>query len=156
MNWQNPFKLLFANIKVLTSGFEIVEITPGLYQSSAITKGGTRKIKELGIDVVIDLEGDFDLNAQGLLKMYIYWPIVDGPDLPDETCLYDLSRLASNQMLLHKILTHCSFGNNRSGLINALILMQRGLSGEKAVKMIQSKRPSALSNNVFREWIEKQ
>lgn len=53
-----------------------------------------------------------------------------------------------------RVLVTCMAGRNRSGLVSALVLMtRRGLTGEEAVAYIQAKRPNALSNDSFAEWL---
>lgn len=49
-----------------------------------------------------------------------------------------------------KVLSTCFMGKNRSGLVSALILhLWLGVSGERAVRMIQQQRQGALRNPGF-------
>lgn len=154
MNWSNPIQLFLNNLKTIKN-FEIVQIVPNLYQSSQITKEGMKKIKELGVSVVVDLEGGFDKYAEDV-GLYIRWPIFDVPHLPDTIRLKNLSKYIAQESAYKRILVHCSMGNNRSGLVNGCVLIWCGYNGREAVKIIQKARPTALSNKMFREWLESQ
>jgi len=159
MNWSNPLKLLIANIRVMLDEFVIIEILPGkLYQSSTLTKKGIEKARNAGVNFVIDVEGSFDRYDKKLFELYIHWPFTDGRKLPDTRRLISLTDFAAYQLQEKDCicLAHCGRCNNRSGLINASILTALGHCGKDAVKLIQSKRPTALSNNTFRTWIERQ
>lgn len=135
--------------------FSYNEILPGLFQSGSFDD--PKKIIDLKIDVVIDLEGGFDKIAKPIVS-YLYWPISDKPELPD---LDELKAIASYGLACWKkkpqplrLLVHCSQGMNRSGLVNGMILMLSGMKGKDAVKLIREKRPGALVNFVFAEYLE--
>lgn len=140
-----------ALIRQWFKGIEIVEIVPGLYQSSAIRWPWDKsKVKVLGIDVVIDLSGQFD-PSMDWLAAYLYWPIEDKAYLP---ILWDLETVAEwgSWMLWrsgHKVLVHCTAGYNRSGLVNGVILWKHGISGGEALRLIRQARPGALNNPTF-------
>lgn len=54
------------------------------------------------------------------------------------------------------VLVTCAAGQNRSGLVNALIMREvTGLSGPEIVAHIQRSRPLALNNAGFVDYIEK-
>lgn len=136
-------------------GIEIVEIVPGLYQSSSIRwPWDKKKIENLGIEVVIDLSGRFD-TSMPWLKAYLYWPIKDEPQLPHSGELWTVSRWGAEMLwsLGYKVLTHCTAGFNRSGLVNATILNVHGISGGEALRIIRMARPGALSNPVFADFV---
>jgi len=129
---------------------EISEIIENLFQSSFISE--PEKIAEMGIDLVIDLEGKLDVNLP--VKSYLYYPFYDIPKLPD---INDLDAIASYGSYFlktgKKVLTHCSFGYNRSGFVNGLILIKLGFTGKEAVSLIQKKRPNSLLNDTFRDFL---
>lgn len=53
-----------------------------------------------------------------------------------------------------RILTTCAAGRNRSGLVNALALRQiTGWSGAECVRVIQSLRHAALTNEAFEKYL---
>lgn len=137
-------------------GIEIVEIVPGLYQSSAIRWPWDKsKVKALGIDVVIDLQGRFD-TSMPWLKAYLYWPIKDEPKLPyllelDDVATWGMRMWDANWR--RKVLVHCTGGFNRSGLVNAMILYKHGISGLEALRIIRQARPGALSNATFADYV---
>lgn len=53
-----------------------------------------------------------------------------------------------------KVLVTCAAGRNRSGLVTGLLLHELyNLSGDTAISIIQGKRPGALSNDSFVEFL---
>lgn len=140
-------------------GIEIVEIVPGLYQSSSIRWPWDKaKMKALGISVVIDLQGGFD-TSMPWLKAYLYWPIEDEPYLPNLRVLDDVATWGMRMLGMSvrdknwKVLVHCTAGFNRSGLVNAMILYKLGVLGEEALRIIRQARPGALSNQTFYDYV---
>jgi protein-tyrosine phosphatase len=134
---------------------EIAEIKDGLFQSSAYTAQDFDQLKKLGIEVVIDLEGGFDPQYPALTS-YLFWPIKDVPWLPDKEQLYNVGCFAHSlwRILKKRVLVHCAQGYNRSGLVNGVILNVDGMPGVDAVKLIREKRPGALFNLVFANYLE--
>jgi len=141
--------------RVIMKEFNYNEILPGLFQSGSFDD--PKKVIDLKIDVVIDLEGSFDPFVTPL-SSYLYWPISDKPELPD---VDELKAVASYGLACWKkkpqplrVLVHCAQGMNRSGLLNGIILILSGMKGKDAVKLIREKRPGALVNFVFAEYLE--
>jgi protein-tyrosine phosphatase len=52
-----------------------------------------------------------------------------------------------------KVLCHCLMGFNRSALVAGLILVHLGMSGPEALAMLRDRRPGALYNPVFAEYL---
>ena len=133
---------------------KIFEIEPGLFQSTKIDDPNQLSI--VGIEVVIDLEGGFDNEDIAFyLHQYVYWHILDLPFLPNREDLWRVARFGYDAWKFGKrVLVHCTMGRNRSGLINGCILWLNGMTGEDAVRLIQEKRPGALSNPVFASYLK--
>ena len=53
----------------------------------------------------------------------------------------------------HKVLSHCGMGFNRSALVAGLILNYLGMPGEETVAHLRQKRPGALFNLTFAEYL---
>jgi protein-tyrosine phosphatase len=53
----------------------------------------------------------------------------------------------------HRVLAHCGMGYNRSGLIAGMILKALGIPGVAAVARIRDRRPGALFNDRFAEYL---
>ena len=128
---------------------EIFQIDENLYQSSIIDDVERAK----RFDVCIDLAGGIDPGASDF-KIYLKWTIEDAV-LPDLDILklvasfgYDLAY--KKKM---KVLVHCEQGINRASLINGVILWMKGMSGEEIVNYIRSKRPGALFNMNFVNYL---
>lgn len=134
---------------------EIFEIAPNLYQSTKIDDPDL--FLSYGFDTVIDLEGGFDkvLSGWNLSGSYLYWHIFDVPWLPNIERLWNVAVYGFNFWKHEeKVLVHCSMGRNRSGLVVGCILSLGGIRGPEIVKLIQEKRPGALTNAIFREFLE--
>lgn len=131
---------------------KIYEIMPSLYQRGEFVKLPDRisNIKELGIDIVINLVNVHDLALRQHLFWYAHYPIGDGKSI-DSQLLYELATYAAYYIQGgHKVLTHCHAGRNRSGFVNALIVMQLlDISGKKAMKVVRDARPNAIANPYF-------
>jgi len=124
-----------------------------LYLSPKISEW--RHLDDHGITVVIDLEGEIDHGVPTIPNhiLYVYFPIYD-EDLPDMAKLQAVVRLGASLVAAgHKVLSHCGMGFNRSALVAGLILVEMGMSGEDAVAYLRRKRPGALFNQVFADYL---
>ena len=112
-------------------------------------------LEEHGISVVFDLDGDLDtcIPTTPNRVLYIYFPIFD-EELPDLAKLHGLAKLGAEVIEGgHKVLSHCGMGFNRSALLAGLILVHMGFSGREAVALLRAKRPGALFNTVFADYL---
>ena len=113
-------------------------------------------ILDKGIDTVIDLEGDVDhgvpTNTDQFL--YIYLPIHDA-QMPDLDRLQGVAKLTADLVRKGgtKVLAHCGLGLNRSALMIGLIMMYLGSEPAKVVEQIRARRPGALYNEVFANYL---
>jgi protein-tyrosine phosphatase len=124
-----------------------------LFLSAAIEDW--KPILDRGIDTVIDLEGgiDHDVPTTANKFLYIYLPIHDG-ELPDLDRVHAVAKLAAELVKRgDRVLAHCGMGLNRSALMIALILMYLGMDGRAAVERCRQRRPGALYNEVFAEYL---
>jgi len=128
---------------------EIFKIDENLYQSSTIDNMERARI----FDVCIDLAGGIDPGA-GDFKIYLKWTIEDA-GLPDLDILKLVASfgygLAYKKKM--KVLVHCEQGINRASLLNGVILWIKGMKGQEIVNYIRSKRPGALFNMNFVEYL---
>jgi protein-tyrosine phosphatase len=112
-------------------------------------------IADLGIDTVIDLDAGLDecipTTPEGCL--YIYFPIYD-EELPTMTRLDAVATLGA-QLIRggHRVLSHCGMGFNRSALVAGVILNKLGIPGKEIVTRIRERRPGALFNDVFANYL---
>ncbi|MFG2353765.1 protein phosphatase [Streptomyces sp. NPDC048521] len=135
------------------------EIVPGLWMGGYEFRGRSGRLE---FAVVRD---EFDV-VQSLLRLPGYgpdpgvehhvWPIPDGP--LDGTQLAGVMRLARavNETLDagRGVLVRCYHGYNRSGLVIAHALVQRGRSPEEAIQLIRARRSAwALHNQLFVEYL---
>lgn len=128
---------------------EIFQIDENLYQSSMIDDIERAKM----FDACIDLEGGIDPNSSDF-KIYLNWTIEDA-GLPDLDILKMVASFGSDLAYKKKmkVLVHCKQGINRASLINGMILWMKGMSGEEIVNYIRSKRPGALFNQNFVNYL---
>ena len=110
-----------------------------------------------GIDVVIDLDGGLDacIPTQTNHCLYVYFPFDDDDEtLPNLTKLHAVAFLGASMIREgHRVLTHCNMGFNRSGLVAGLILTSLGMPGAAAVSRIRERRPGALYNDRFADYL---
>jgi protein-tyrosine phosphatase len=112
-------------------------------------------IHERGIEVIIDLEGDLDhgVSTRPGHLLYIYHHIYD-ENLPDLARMQALAILGAHLIRNgQKVLAHCGMGFNRSALLAGLILTELGMDGEVAVARLRDRRPGALFNERFAEYL---
>lgn len=110
-----------------------------------------------GITTVVDLSDADTYPPVGETGGFVYLkvPLVDAEDLPD---LGLVTRLASLVAGLiedgHRVLVHCTFGRNRSGLLVSLVVREvLGLSGADAVAYVQARRRNTVNNTAFATWL---
>ncbi|PKW10029.1 Dual specificity phosphatase, catalytic domain [Streptomyces sp. 1222.5] len=135
------------------------EIVPGLWMGGHEFRGRSGRLE---FAVVRD---EFEV-VQSLLRLPGYgpdpgvehhvWPIPDGP--LDGTQLAGVIRLARavNEALDsgRRVLVRCYHGYNRSGLVVAHALGQRGRSPDEAIQLIRARRSAwALHNELFVEYL---
>ncbi len=114
-----------------------------------------RPIEDHGITAVIDLDGNLDLGIPSIPNhvLYIYFPIYDD-GLPDLNKLHALARLGAHLVASgEKVLSHCGMGLNRSALVAGLVLTCLGMKGADAVALLREKRPGALFNDNFADYL---
>jgi protein-tyrosine phosphatase len=74
--------------------------------------------------------------------------------MPDLDRLHAVARLGAELVRRgDRVLSHCGMGLNRSALMGGLILMYLGMDGRAAVERCRQRRPGALYNQVFAEYL---
>ncbi|MDP8931887.1 MAG: dual specificity protein phosphatase family protein [Actinomycetota bacterium] len=125
-------------------------MVPGLWQ------GGSRSAPELGrFDVVISLCARGNRrspHAEG--QRSLSWFIADA-DVPDEETIRRIARQVSAWLDAGlSVLVRCKAGMNRSGLVVARTLVERGLQPQEAIDLIRRRRHRrALNNRAFVAWL---
>ncbi len=112
-------------------------------------------IENHGIRAIIDLDGNLDLGIPTVPNhmLYVYFPIYD-EDLPDLSKLHAIARMGARLIMGgEKVLTHCGMGLNRSALVAGMILTYLGMKGSDAVDLLRQKRPGALFNDNFADYL---
>jgi protein-tyrosine phosphatase len=137
---------------------DIYEIDAGLYQSGTLPES-LSILHEPGISAVVDLEHH---PHSALLRealppgsmVYTWYPIDDGP-MPDAATVRAIARFVAALLACgRKVLVHCSGGLNRSGLVVARTLIERGIPAEEAIRIVRKRRgQDALFNREFERWL---
>jgi protein-tyrosine phosphatase len=135
--------------------FRAIQVYPYLFQASKISRPeDVTKIQEMGITVVIDLEGGLDIPMP-FLKSYLWWPILDIPILPDPGMLETAASFGWGALVGgERVLVHCRQGLNRSGLVCGKIMGRFNMKGPDILKAIREKVPGALWNQCFAGVVE--
>jgi len=113
-------------------------------------------VEDRQITTDIDLDGDIDAGIPTMPNhiLYLYFPIFD-EELPDLIKLHGVARLAASLVQQgHKVLSHCGQGFNRSALVAGLTLIYLGMEGPEVVAHLRRKRPGALFNDVFADYLQ--
>ena len=108
------------------------------------------------VDTVIDLEGDIDEGVPTFPNqcLYIYFPIFD-EDLPNLDKLHAVGDLGARIVMTgHRVLSHCGMGFNRSALVAGVILNKLGMPGPDVVQRLRERRPGALFNDCFADYLQ--
>ena len=115
-------------------------------------------VKQYKIDLIVNLWHTADEEMAGIVRGgYIHRYLPDG-----KTPVFDeLERIADIVTpLIQKgtvVLSHCYGGRNRSGLLNAIIVMRLfHCDGEAAYRYIRYCRPNSLVNERFANWLKEQ
>ena len=109
-----------------------------------------------GIDTVIDLEGGLDHCIPDVPGqcLYVYFPIFD-EQLPPKAKLHGIAKLGASLIRDgHVVLSHCGMGFNRSALVAGLILNELGMPGKDVVSRLRDRRPGALFNPTFADYLQ--
>ncbi len=87
--------------------------------------------------------------------VYLKSPLVDGEEVPDPAVTLRFATLIAGLVEDgYRVLVHCTFGRNRSGLMASLIVREAlGLSGEEAMRYVQERRDGTVNNESFAAWL---
>lgn len=77
----------------------------------------------------------------------------DGPEIKREM-FADAVTSALDALDRGPVLVHCQAGLNRSGVVSALVLIERGHSPREAVDLLRARRsPAVLCNESFERFV---
>lgn len=115
-------------------------------------------VQKHGLSAVIDLDAGLDsgIPCNPDRVIYVYFPFAD-EGVPSLHKLHAVARLGADLVRgQERVLVHCQMGLNRSALVAGLVLVHNGMSGREAVTRLQERRPGALYNEVFAEYLSLQ
>lgn len=125
-----------------------------LYQGSAPPVGKT--LRALGFDVVVLCAEEYQLRAENFpgLKV-ILAPMADSPVVPAIVAHNAADSVARYLKKGKRVLSTCTMGWNRSGLVSALALIEiTGLSGRECADIVIKNRENALGNYDFLTYLQ--
>jgi protein-tyrosine phosphatase len=137
----------------------LLEISEGeLYQRGVFIDMDLSKKLELlntyGVDVVVNFWHTADEELRPHVWRYDHHFYPDGKEFDKEWLLNYAGELADLIEDGHTVLVHCYGGNNRSGLMSALIMRELyTMTGADALEWVCSKKKRALHNEHFAEWL---
>ena len=122
---------------------DFVRVAPGLYFGSH--PEGEDPFA-LGPTVVVCLSTRPSSDGAALGRMYIHWPIKDGP-VPEIAALDGLAAVLAGWLSVGVgVFIHCDAGMNRSALVAARVLIEQGMAPDDAIALVRERRPGALSD----------
>ncbi len=131
-----------------------IEVLPGLWWSGLPDDWVQVRSQ---VDAVIDLSDPGPgPSAEELGDLtYVKAPLEDGETLPDSVLLDHLPSLVVQLVRDgRRVLVHCTFGKNRSGLVMALVVREvLGCDGRTALERVRAVRENAVNNDLFAEWL---
>ena len=114
-------------------------------------------VREAGITAVVDFADPDAHPPAGAIDglVYLKAPLVDGDDVPDPAVTLRLATLVAGLVSDgYRVLVHCTFGRNRSGLMASLIVREvLALPGEAAMRYVQERRRGTVNNEAFATWL---
>ena len=113
------------------------------------------EVKRRAIDIVFDLEGGLDVGVptEPEQMLYVYFHFADDglPNLDKLDALAEFGASLIRQK--HRVLVHCGMGFNRSALLAGVILHKQGMPGRETVERLRTRRPGALFNETFADFL---
>lgn len=141
-------------------------VAPRLWQGG-FPAVSPEEVRRRGFDVVVlcaeELQPDrADVAAwwESSRVRLILAPMNDTDDREELPRVVGVASRAAGEVVLaldrgDRVLVTCAQGRNRSGLVSALALVRRcGVSGREAARVVREARPSALTNALFREFLD--
>jgi protein-tyrosine phosphatase len=128
---------------------DFAEIGPGLFVGA---HPEPEDPFELGASVVVCLTSGTSVRSVPQNGVLVHWPIKDGP-VPEPETLRGLASLIAACLRSGAVVyVHCQAGVNRSALVTARVLMEQGMTAERAIQTVRERRPGSLSDE-YAEWL---
>jgi len=109
------------------------EVTPTLYRGGEPKKGGFEALAKMGVQIVVDLRGDREVERRELAGLGIkYVPMPWQCSFPKDRIFAEFITLIRENPG-KKIFVHCRVGDDRTGMmVAAYRMVEEGWSAEKA------------------------
>jgi protein-tyrosine phosphatase len=133
---------------------DVSRIGPGVYQGSRPPSG--ESVRRARFDVLVLAAKEYQPPDRHFPGVRVIRALVDDSGAPMRQVEWVEAIRAAAEAALYRargarVLTTCMAGLNRSGLVNALMLTRlTGMSGRRAIELVQERRPGALNNLFFK------
>jgi len=109
------------------------EVTPTLYRGGEPKKGGFEALAKMGVQIVVDLRGDRDVERREVARLGIkYVPMPWQCSFPKDRIFAEFITLIRENPG-KKIFVHCRVADDRTGMmVAAYRMVEEGWSAEKA------------------------
>lgn len=118
---------------------DFVEVTPHFFRGGQPSRTGFESLREIGVDVVVDLRGNRDserreVNRMGMEYIAIPWHC---PFPHDATFARFLTLMRANAR--RKVFVHCRLGDDRVGMMVAAYRMaEQGWTAKQAMQEMKA------------------
>ena len=142
----------------MTKEIKVYEMIPGLlFQRGEFMAFPldfkVTEMKRLGVRIIVNMYKYPDKELSKYMKAYFNLYMPDNK-IPDPAGLLLHAKVIAKMMPAYPVLVHCHAGRNRSALMSALICMEHlHMTGKEAVEYVRSKRPNALANKHFVQFL---
>ena len=124
----------------------IREIAPGLFQS-ALVHASNETVISASVDVTVLMAALVEPPPS--TPRFVYFPIDDNAAGSPQ---FEEVRALAASVATSRVLSLCHMGENRSGLLSALILVERGVPPALAVAVVQNRGPVNSSGQTHSFW----
>ena len=139
---------------------KLLEISPGeLYQRGQFIgmklDDKLALLDRYGVDVVVNFWHKYDEELAPHVWLYLHYYFHDSErEMDGEWLLYKAEQLANFIDDGHVVLVHCYGGNNRSGIMSALVMRELyEMTGKDALDHVRGVKSRALHNKLYAEFL---
>lgn len=138
-----------------TPVFRFSRVAPQLYVSGQYNKRGERRLRQEGINAVVNMRAEFSDEEAGIApERYLHLSVIDNTPPTFEQLQQGVQFIRTEIEQGNKVYIHCAAGVGRAPTMAAAYLISQGLSTDAAWKTIQSVRPFIRPTLAQREQIK--
>lgn len=138
-----PFLEIYEGIHTLVHGIGPlgwIKITDNIYLGGQFTKDGVKKLKDLGINTVLNLRENG--NKEDQFEHYLQIPTVDKKPISQDDLIEGFNFIEGAIKNEEKIYIHCKHGRGRSvSMVIAYLGKKNNWTFEESFNFVKSNRP---------------